>query len=80
MIFNHNATVFWKMVAFVLLICYNRVNKGEKEVRAMTEMGMLKSYRDAQITKDHGVRCTVNKPLEYPLHHHDLPFHTVLIS
>ena len=42
-----------------------------KEVTAMHEMGMLKSYRDAQITKDHGVRCTVNKPLEYPLHHHD---------
>ena len=42
-----------------------------KEVMAMHGMGMLKSYRDAQITKDHGVRCTVNKPLEYPLHHHD---------
>ena len=42
-----------------------------KEVTAMHEMGMLKSYRDAQITKDHGVRCAVNKPLEFPLHHHD---------
>ena len=37
----------------------------------MPEMGMLKSYRNAQITKDHGVRCAVNKPLEFPLHHHD---------
>ena len=37
----------------------------------MSEMGMLKSYRDAQITKDHGVRCVVNTPSEFPLHHHD---------
>ena len=37
----------------------------------MSEMGMLKSYRDAQITEDHGVRCTVNKLFEFPLHHHD---------
>ena len=42
-----------------------------KEVMTMHDMGMLKSYRDAQITKDHGVRCAVNKPLEFPLHHHD---------
>lgn len=42
-----------------------------KEVTAMHEMGMLKSYRDAQITKDHGVRCAVNTPGEFPLHHHD---------
>lgn len=34
-------------------------------------MGMLKSYKTVQITKDHGVRCTVNMPREYPLHHHD---------
>ena len=37
----------------------------------MPEMGVLKSYRNAQITKDHGVRCAVNMPCEYPLHHHD---------
>ena len=37
----------------------------------MPEMGMLKSYKNAQITKDHGVRCAVNTPLEFPLHHHD---------
>ena len=37
----------------------------------MSEMGMLKSYRNAQITKDHGVRCDVHKPIEFPLHHHD---------
>ncbi len=33
--------------------------------------GMLKSYKTAQITLDHGVRCTINIPHEYPLHHHD---------
>lgn len=37
----------------------------------MSEIGMLKSYRNAQITKDHGVRCDVHKPSEFPLHHHD---------
>ena len=42
-----------------------------KEVMTMHDMGMLKSYRDAQITKDHGVRCVVNRPCEFPLHHHD---------
>ena len=37
----------------------------------MPGMGMLKSYRNAQIIKDHGVRCAVNRPSEFPLHHHD---------
>jgi AraC-like DNA-binding protein len=37
----------------------------------MSEMEMLKSCRNAQITKDHGVRCDVHKLSEFPLHHHD---------
>ena len=37
----------------------------------MPEIGMLKSYRNAQITKDHGVRCAVHRLIEFPLHHHD---------
>lgn len=32
---------------------------------------MLKSYKDEQIRRDHGVRCIVNMPREFPLHHHD---------
>ena len=71
MLFARNATVFCKNIAFVLVICYNRLKKHKAEVMMMPEMGMLKSYRDAQITKDRGVRCAVNTPREFPLHHHD---------
>jgi AraC-like DNA-binding protein/mannose-6-phosphate isomerase-like protein (cupin superfamily) len=34
-------------------------------------MGVLKSYKNAQITQNHGVRCVVNLPSKIPLHHHD---------
>lgn len=37
----------------------------------MHKMGVLKSYKNAQITQNHGVRCVVNLPHEIPLHHHD---------
>ena len=53
------------------MICYNRLKKRTLGGERMPEMGMLKSYRDAQITKNHGVRCCINKPCEFPLHHHD---------